>query len=470
MSEARRTPWLAIVASNVAVAAIVAAVVGWPRAPSTAADDHDGGAGATETLTTTQGDVAATSSNVTGTDDQASDAIAAGGEATSAPETVAAGDAADLAAATTPSAPPLAIVTEPKALRVWHNTQMVVRAVAGPDGFDGFVRYVWHFEDGSRPAEGKEAAHIFPESVTDRHVTLEAFRRDGTRLVVSRRLPIERLDVVPIDGEASTVRALPKARGPRFLLVGEGDDESLVRLCDSLEGAGVAAVVAIGQAAMAERVARRTAQLLPGVPVLRLASDVASNADDVLTGAGADVVTGAGLATIPLGEGDALPPPGIGAWVVGDVAVVAVDTRPMVVDEVRLGALRGALKRASAWPSTLLITARPLSALLDDETVADRAYRIYEHALREGVSAVISAASEVAYDARYGGLEAVSVGRLIPRGCARLRGSDACQTGTATLVELGRHGRIRVFHLVAPRFDHWLGNDELPPTVGRYRR
>jgi hypothetical protein len=363
----------------------------------------------------------------------------------------------------TAHAPPLGILTEPAALRVWHNTAMTLRTQPAESERDRFVRFVWHFEDGSRPLEGEVVDHVFPESVADRHVTVEGIRRDGSRLVVSKRLPIERLPVVPIDGEDAPAPGLPKARGPRVLwLAGLGSQEAEV-LFARLAEARLTAIVVAADAETTATLLPVAAERLPDVPVLRLAPDVAASPE-------APAPTGPAFEIVRAATGAVAEIPDTAAVVVGRLALVFVDTRPLVLEESALvGAHRG-LERASAWPATLLVSTRPLSALLDDETVADRAYRLYEYALRDGARAIVSTSSAVAYDARYGGLQAVAVGRVRPPACARLRGSDACQPGTATVLEIRDRGAIRAYHLIAPTFERWLQGDALPSTVGRYRR
>lgn len=367
------------------------------------------------------------------------------------------------ASAASVGSPPFAITTDPPSLRVWHNTQMTLRAIPDERERERFVRFVWHFEDGAQPIEGDAVDHTFPESVTDRHVTVEGFRRDGSRLVISRRLPIERLPVVPIDGEETTDRALPRARGPRVLWLQGGSEATWRAVLEALAEAKLNAVVFGGSVTAAARLGELAAELLPHVPLLRVGVDSAATAEAPPSAESAWSVvraaTGA-VAQVPNSE----------AVVIGRVALVFVDTRPMVLGEDALGAVHDALERASAWPMPILVSARPLSALLDEETVADRAYRLYEYALRDGAQAVVSLASGVAYDGRYGGIAAVAVGRLRPEGCARLRGTDQCQSGTATLMELRERGQVRAYHLVGPDFRGWLDADALPASVGRYRR
>ena len=374
--------------------------------------------------------------------------------------------AVDDSAEATETTPPLAIDTEPDALRVWHNTAMRLRVVPRVEEAGRWLRFVWHFEDGSRAIEGETVLHVFPESVADRHVTVEAFRRDGSRLVVSRRLPIERLAVVPIDGEVDETPKLPRARAGRFLLVGAGDESSLAALWAAVQQAGVVAVVAVGPASWADSVARSASSGLPDAAVLAFDDAVEAEGKPAAQGEGASPPL---LRVVRAAVGAVAELPESGALVVGEIAIVPFDSRPLVVGEPALAALRRDLRLAAAWPALVVLTPRPLAALRDGEVVADRAYRVYEHALRERAIALVSTTSGVAWDGRYGGLAAIAVGQLRPNGCARLTGSDVCQPSTATLLEV-RESAVRSWHLQGPKFHRWLSGEDLPNSVGRYRR
>lgn len=475
MTSTPNRRWTWIVASYVVVA--VAAVVGFqrcagdgsvpreqardaastppPPAAGGAADDVAGGPAA---------DAAPATAPIA--TDGATDG-AAPGVAVDDPGGEQAGEAAaiDAAAEATETTPPLAIDTEPDALRVWHNTAMRLRVVPRVEEAGRWLRFVWHFEDGSRAIEGETVLHVFPESVADRHVTVEAFRRDGSRLVVSRRLPIERLPVVPIDGDQTETPQLPRARAGRLLLVGPGAEAQLPALWASVQQAGVVAVVAIGASPWVEAVARSAAAGLPNAAVLGW--DDAVEVEATAEGDAPPPRPLLRVARAAVGAVAALPESD--ALVVGEIAIVPFDSRPLVVGEPALASLRRDLRLAAAWPSLIVLTPRPLAALRDGEVVADRAYRVYEHALRERAVALVSTSSGVAWDGRYGGLAAVAVGRIKPNGCARLAGSDVCQPGTATLVEV-RESTVRSWHLRGPDFARWLDGDELPNSVGRYRR
>jgi len=159
-----------------------------------------------------------------------------------------------------------------------------------------------------------------------------------------------------------------------------------------------------------------------------------------------------------------------GVLAVRDLALVAVDTRSQTIDEGELKRVRAALQAASAYSAVLLLSVRPLTLLRDGELIADRAYRLYEYALRQAANAVVSLASEVFYDGRFGGLAVVGVGRAEVNGCPRLLGHDACQPASITLVELGEHRRLRALHLLGPDFDRAASATDLPPEVGKVRR
>lgn len=395
-----------------------------------------------------------------GADDDPEAGEPAGAEPTGAAPTAV--DGPDEASETTP---PLAIDTEPDALRVWHNTAMRLRVVPRVEETGGWLRFVWHFEDGSRAIEGETVLHVFPESVADRHVTVEAYRRDGSRLVVSRRLPIERLPVVPIDGEQDETPKLPRAQAGRLLLVGAGAESGLQALWQTVRQAGVVAVVAVGPPNWADAVARSAASGLPEAAVLALDDAVAVEADPNTPAQPPRPL----LRVLRSAVGAVAELPESGALVVGEIALVPFDSRPLVVGEPALAGLRRDLRLAAAWPALVVLTPRPLAALRDGEVVADRAYRVYEHALRERAVALVSTASGVAWDGRYGGLAAVAVGKLRPSGCARLAGSDMCQPPTATLLEV-RESAVRTWHLRGHQFARWLSGDDLPNSVGRYRR
>lgn len=360
---------------------------------------------------------------------------------------------------------PLRIVADPEHLRVWHNTRVTLRAEPG----DGrvFTKYVWHFEDGSDPESGEVVAHVFPESVGDRHVTLQAWDEDGTKLVVSRTLPIERLDVVALDGVDSAVQELPAPKGVRLLLVGELDEAWVPQLGRLAEGSKADAVITMSSQS-AQILARRWRPedplgLLPIVVVpagaahedapeppapsrpLFVQRDVAGRIKTLVSG----------TSEVAVLQG---------------VALVAHDSRSDGHDEVAVVRTFRGMQAASAYDATLLLTARPLAAFADSEAIAESGFRLYEHALRTRVRAVVSGASGLAWDGRYGGLEAVSVGTLAKGACRRLKGHDDCQSPTVTVLDVPRSGRVRAWHLRAPNLQTWLTSGELPSAVGKYRR
>ncbi|MCO4764023.1 MAG: hypothetical protein KC502_21090 [Myxococcales bacterium] len=390
----------------------------------------------------------------------------ADGSALSAPAPVTNGQDNALPSPIAPptAAAPVKITAAPASLRVWHNTRVVLEAEPGPEA--DFTRYVWHFEDGSNPAEGAKVTHVFPESVTDRHITLEAHRTGSTPLVISKRLPIERLLVAPVDGTGDLVRPVPKPRGLRVAFIGAGaalpNDQMLSRLLKLK----VAAFVIVGSAPAAGGAAQTLTKLDSPAPVLHLDTALASPEvplpDVALKRAPLTVVRD------PLGR--VTHGAGAGVWVLDHVAFVPHDSRPLASNEAAMLALQRALQVASAYPSIAMLSARPLSPLIDHEQVADRAFRIYEHALRSNVAVAVSASSGVAYDGRYGGLGAVSVGQTAPHGCARLAGTDHCQRGTVTLIDLPKKGGSRTLHLRLPSLSAWLDTAVLPSSVGKYRR
>lgn len=359
---------------------------------------------------------------------------------------------------------PVKITATPAALRVWHNTRVRLVAAPGPD--TAFRRFVWHFEDGSDPVEGASVEHVFPESVTDRHITLEAHRSGSKPLVISKRLPIERLLVVPVDGGAPKLRPVPKVRGLRVALLGAGAVAPSPSVLRRLLALHVSAFVVFGSAPAAGSTAQALAKMDSATPLLHVDTTLA-NIEVPLPDSALDrpPIT---VVHDPLGRITAAP--GGRTWVLNHVAFVVHDSRPLATTEATMLALQRALQVASAYPVAVLLSARPLSPLIDGEQVADRAFRIYEHALRSNVRVAVSASSGVAYDGRYGGLGAVATGQIAPLGCARLAGSDHCQAGTVTLLDLAAKGNPRTYHLRQPSLTAWLDAAVLPPAVGKYRR
>ena len=353
---------------------------------------------------------------------------------------------------------PLRIVADPAQLRVWHNTRVTLRAE--PAQGRAFVRYVWHFEDGSDPEEGEVVAHVFPESVGDRHVTLEGYDEAGEKLVVSRTLPIERLPIAPLDDAELPVQRLPKPRGPRWVLGGAQQAGSItgvaaaaVRLAARVDG--VVGVLIAGPAAVPESAVADTT-----VPVLSLRAGVTDVAAGPVLTVAADPHEGA--RKLISGTAEVL--------VVGGTALVAYNSLVEEHDEAAVQRAFRAMGAASAYDVTLLVSPRPLSALVDGDQVAIAAFRLYEQALRVKVKAVLSATSAVAFDGRYGGLEAIAIGAFDKGACRRLKGHDACQSATITLLELPRRGRAKAWHLRGPALTTWLSGAELPAVVGKYRR
>lgn len=356
---------------------------------------------------------------------------------------------------------PLHIVADPPQLRVWSNTAVRLRVdvapLAGP-----FERFVWHFEDGSDPVAGQEVEHTFGESVRDRHVTVQGLRGGRAVETASKTLPVERLPVAALDDDGgSQVAQRPKPEGTRILFaagVGAGDD--VASLAARAADEQCAAMIAGGNDVAMSALGDALHNAAPQIALLRWRI-AASDAGPALA-----VYRDDAKIVRPVQAGER--PTGVLA--IGEVALVAFDSRPEVVAETDLSQLRAALAAASAYANTVLVSPRPLTPFCDSDLVADRAYRVYEYALRNQVSAVVSAASEVFYDGRFGSQMVVAVGRAELAGCQRLIGDDACQPASATVAELGQSRRVRVMHWTGPQFGHLATDSDLPPEAGKIRR
>jgi len=353
----------------------------------------------------------------------------------------------------------LHIMADPAELRVWSNTE--VRLRVQNDGVVSYDRYVWHFEDGSDPVSGLEMLHTFAESVRDRHVTVEALRAGQPAVVISRRLPVERLVVVPVDGQSHPAQAaeLSAPTGTRLLFAaGPMTPEALAAAAAVARRVHAEVVVATDANA-----ANTLALQLPDIAVLFWPTELASGNTDT---APLRLASNPDQRVTPLHKGAR----DLGVLTLGELAIVPIDTRAETVSEPQLKQLRDALLAATAYPATVLLTARPLTLLRDGELIADRAYRIYEHALRQQVTVVISSASAVFYDGRFGGQQVVAVGRAQPEICLRLTGTDACQAPSLTVVDVSPRGKIAVQVLTGATFDRILTRQEMPAEAGKVRR
>ncbi len=423
----------------------------------------------TTTSAPTPPDATASTSQPSGTPDARGDSSGADGgpanDATAAlPSTVTSGDTEPAEAAAT-GATALSLRADPPELRVWSNTKVRLYAEPGP-GVQ-FDRYVWHFEDGSDPVEGRAVEHVFAESVRDRHLSVEAIRAGEVPVVVTLRLPVERLEVVPVDGAPDEEATLPDKSGPRLVFAGADAQAADAGEVVSAALRIHADVLVVASSAATTTVMAETAG--------RLAPDLAVLSWPVVMGAGpAEAGRDAPLTVMrnPSERLTILPRSAGGALVLalGDVALSAVDTRDDTVGEPELKRLRETLDILGAYKSTLLLTARPLTLLRDGELIADRAYRIYEHALRTGMGAVVSAASGVFCQGRFGALQAVAVGLVRAEGCSRPTGGSGCQPGSLTVVDPNHRGRLRVNVLTGPGFARVVPTRELPAEVGKLRR
>ncbi len=397
-------------------------------------------------------------------DGTAADGGPANEGATALPSTVTDAEV-EAAEATTGGATALSLRADPTELRVWANTKVRLYAEPGP-GVQ-FDRYVWHFEDGSDPVEGRAVEHVFAESVRDRHLSVEASRAGEVPVVVTLRLPVERLEVVPVDGAPEEEATLPAKSGPRLVFAGAdaqpADAGEVVATAQRIQAD---VLVVAGSAATATVMAETAGRLAPELAVLSW--PVAADTGPAQAGRDGTLA----VMRNPADRLTVLPRSAGGAPVLalGDVALSAVDTRDDTVGEAELKRLRETLDILGAYKSTLLLTARPLTLLRDGELIADRAYRIYEHALRTGVGAVVSAASGVFCQGRFGALQAVAVGLVRAEGCSRPTGGSGCQPGSLTVVDPSHRGRLRVNVLTGPGFARVVPVRELPAEVGKLRR
>jgi hypothetical protein len=351
----------------------------------------------------------------------------------------------------------LHVIADPPELRVWANTR--VRLSVQTDL--SFDRYVWHFEDGSEPIAGAIVEHVFAESVRDRHVTVEAMRAGQPTEVATLRLPVERLAVLAADGEErSDAEHLPKPAGTRFLFAGGTIDEAMAaRVTSVATDVQAEVLVATGDESSVQALAQAIDNGALTVALLhwprqqegeQAALTVVRNPGDTLT-------------QIRRGSRD------LGALAVGEVGLAAVDTRGETLDEAELKRLHDVLQWTSAYKTSLLLSARPLTLTRDAELIADRAYRIYEYALRHQVAVVLSA-SGVFFDGRFGGLRVVGIGEAQAPGCVRPLGQDACQQPSLSVLDVPGQGPPRLHVLVGDGFQTALAKHALPAEVGKIRR
>ena len=360
--------------------------------------------------------------------------------------------------------PGLHIDAEPELLRVWANTAVRLRAVA-PEG-SALDHFTWHFEDGSDPVVGREVEHVFAESVRDRHVTLEARGADAKTVVVSRLLAVERLDVVPVDGGTEAPDdQVPAPDGARLLFAGGALDATaagdVARAAARLHAD---VVVASGDAASAAALSEALGREAPAAALLHW--PVEPSGPDATIEPVLRILRNPEERLTPVLRGDH----DTGVLALGELALVAVDSRAANVGEPELRHLRDALQVAGAYSASLLLSARALTALVDGEVIADRAYRIYEYALRHRVQTVVSSASGVGFDGRFGGVGVVAVGAAQPATCARLAGSQSCQPGSLSLVDVSARGKATPRIVLGPEFRRAAPRRMLPAEVGKVRR
>ena len=383
-----------------------------------------------------------------GGDAQGGDAVATPGAVTPAAAVAEAPTAADAA---------LHVIADPAELRVWANTR--VRLSVQTDL--PFERFVWHFEDGSDPVAGAVVEHVFAESVRDRHVTVEAQRRGQPTEVATLRLPVERLAVLAADGdERPEVERLPKAQGARLLFVGGAIDEAMAtRVAALATDIEADVLLATGDAASAQALAQAIDNGALTVALLHWPRVAETDVPPL------SLVRNPGDAVSAIRRGNRE----LGAWAIADVGFAAVDTRGETLAEAELKRLHDVLQWTSAYKVSLLLSARPLTLTRDAELIADRAYRIYEYALRHQVAAVVSA-SGVFYDGRFGGVRVIGVGDVQPAGCVRPLGQDACQQPSLSVLDVPAQGAPRLHVLVGDGFQTALAKHALPAEVGKIRR
>ncbi len=351
----------------------------------------------------------------------------------------------------------LHVIADPAELRVWANTR--VRLSVQTDV--PFERFVWHFEDGSEPVAGAVLEHVFAESVRDRHVTVEAMRRGQPTEVATLRLPVERLAVLAADGEArAEAERLPKTDGTRLLLAGGLIDDALAtRLTAVAADIQAQVLVATGDEASAQALAQAIDNGALTVALLHWPRQLQGDAPPLA------LLRNPGDALTPIRRGDR----DLGAWSIGDVGLAAVDTRGETLAEAELKRLHDVLQWTSAYRVSLLLSARPLTQTRDAELIADRAYRIYEYALRHQVAAVLSA-SGVFYDGRFGGVRVIGIGEAQTSCCVRPLGQDACQQPSLSVLDVPAQGPPRLHVLVGDGFETALARHALPAEVGKIRR
>ena len=361
--------------------------------------------------------------------------------------------------------PLLRIVAVPGTLRVWSNTKVKLSVTLAP-GLPPFDRLVWHFEDGSDPVAGTAVEHNFAESVRDRHVTVEAFAGNAPAQVFSRTLPVEKLEQAPLEADAAPALPTPPARtGTRVLFVAapstQASRSAIAATATASQAQAVVVVAAAGDLAALDSLLRAA---LPHAAVVQWHTEVTGDEAQIVPLL--EVVRDPDQRLVDVRVGDR----STGVLAIDDVALVPLDTRGEVVAEPTLAAARIALQAASAYPTAFALSPRPLTPLRDGELIADRAYRLYEYALRHQVTAVVSATSGVFYDGHFGGVIVAAIGVATQEGCARLLGSDDCQLPAITVLQAGERHRVKVLHWIGATLDRLAGEADVPAEVGKVRR
>lgn len=363
-----------------------------------------------------------------------------------------------------PSLTSLSWTIFPEQLDVMRATE--VKLSARWDGAqDGSYECLWDPGDRTGALRGCEITHTYETGLADRKVTLNVMVGGETVFNEARSLPLERLSVKDLPGDAPT-RLPPIADGKsvRVLLwaaFSAPDQGDLKAVRKALESSGATHAVLFFNMRVDGAATRGL------IDSLQEETGVAFM--PVFCGGMAGDGVGWKLPPTFVPHGRANDVPYRHSAIADGIGYVVLDSRETGNDVAQEKWMLERLQEMRVAAHRIVLSCRPMESLTGEAREMTPQFRYYEKLLRGDISALVSSGDPVFYHGGYGDLSAISAG------CATgvpgtIAGTETPQEKTIGVLDLQPGKKTAAWSLSATAPDKLIGPDIYPRKVGNYER
>lgn len=396
----------------------------------------------------------------------------------------------------TPKVDEVSIVVKPAQLRVMQATQVTLSARI-PAGRK--VHYEWTIDGQKRPRDVPLVVATF-DGRRDARVRLLVWDDNGFKRLVERRIPRERLKVVPMAELESTMKileAIPPAPA------GKDGDFRFAVISDSNgpygsipQGEGVPAAIRQLTESIKPRFVIHNGDMIAGQKrgisreqLLQMWESYHQSVTLPLERANIPLIPVPGNhdsdpnlldRAVYIEQWKERPPRGLNMisdrhyplnysfTYQGSYFVVLDSIAPF--DKKQLAWLRRELRRGRIYKHRFVFSHLPFERFLDtDYGTLRHKFELYEALIKYDVTTFFSAHYEVYYKGKYGDLSVVSTG-ILAGTCRKLIGQEDCQGQSFVVTDVSADETLRIFAVRGPRFSSIFDDFLLPDKVGSYTR